>query len=52
MPTFFPLKKLRKLRCVLYTETFVLDKCLSLACKQIPAHLSCPYTIIGFLIEK
>ena len=35
MRTFFPLKKLRKLRCILYTESFVLDSRPSLACKQI-----------------
>ena len=31
MRTFFPLEKLRKLRCVLYTESFVLDSRPSLA---------------------
>ena len=31
MRTFFPLKKLRKLRCVLYTESFGLDSRASLA---------------------
>ena len=50
MHTFFPLKKLRKLRCVLYMESFVLDSRLSLACKQIQE--MCPYTIICFGIEK
>ena len=43
---FFVLKKVRKLRCVLYTESFVLDLRPSLACKQI--HEICPYTIICF----
>ena len=41
---FFPLKKLRKLRCVLYMESFVSDSRPSLACKQIHDHL--------LLIEK
>ena len=44
MRTFFVLKKVRKLRCVLYTESFVLDSRPSRACKQI--HKICPYTII------
>ena len=35
MRIFFPLEKLRKLRCVLNTESFVLDSRPSLACKQI-----------------
>ena len=48
--TFFPLKKLRKLRCVLYTESFVLDSRPSLACKQI--HEMCPYTIICFELKS
>ena len=46
MHTFFPLKKLPKLRCILYTESFVLDSHPSLACEQI--HKICPYTIICF----
>ena len=46
MLTFFPLKRLRKLRCVSYTESFVLDLCPSLACKQI--HEICPYKFICF----
>ena len=46
MHTFFPLKKLRKLRCILYMESFVLDCRPSLACKQILE--ICPYTIICF----
>ena len=46
MCTFFLLKNLRKLWCVLYTESFVLDSRPSLACKQI--HEMCPYTIICF----
>ena len=50
MRTFFPLKKLRKLRCVLYTESFVLDLRPSLACKQI--HEMCPYTIICFELKS
>ena len=35
MRIFFPLEKLQKLRCVLYTESFVIDSRPSLACKQI-----------------
>ena len=50
MRTFFPLKKPRKLRCVLYTESFVLDSRPSLACKQI--HEMCPYTIICFELKS
>ena len=51
MCTFFPLKNLPKLRCVLYMESFVLDSHPSLACQQI--HKICPYTIIILLlIEK
>ena len=50
MRTFFPLKKVRKLRCVLYTESFDLDLRPSLACKQI--HKMCPYTIICFELKS
>ena len=46
MRTFLQLKKLRKLRCVLYTESLVLDLRPSLACKEV--HEICPHTIICF----
>ena len=50
MRTFFPLKKLRKLRCLLYTGSFVLDSHFSLSCEQV--HEMCPYTIICFYLKE